>query len=202
MSLLHGVAFGALFVFTIGPTFFAILQSSLSRGFTAGVMTALGISICDISYATLASLGLSNLIENESFRWWLALIGGTLLFVFGIVSMVKKPQLSTISDEGEKGGLSKFFIKGVLINGINPFVVIFWMGIVGMSTVNWGYTGWDQHLFIIGMLGMILSTDILKSFLANRLRTWITMKRITIINRVVGAALVLFSLQLFYETIK
>ena len=60
MSFLHGVAFGALFVLTIGPTFFAILQSSLSRGFTAGVMTALGISICDISYATLASLGLSS----------------------------------------------------------------------------------------------------------------------------------------------
>ena len=201
MSLLHGVAFGALFVFTIGPTFFAILQSSLSRGFTAGVMTALGISICDISYATLASLGLSSLIENETFRWWLALIGGLLLFVFGIVSIVRKPQLSTISDEGAKGGLGKYFMKGVLINGINPFVVIFWMGIIGMSTVNWGYTGWDQHLFIIGMLIMILGTDITKSFLANRLRTWITMKRITIINKIVGAALILFSLQLFYETL-
>lgn len=202
MSFLHGMAFGALFVFTIGPTFFAILQSSLSRGFIAGAATAIGISICDISYATLASLGLSSLIENESFRWWLALIGGVLLFVFGIVSIFKKPELSTIADEGEKGGLGKFFLKGILINGINPFVIIFWMGIIGMTTVNWGYTGLDQQLFIIGMLVMILSTDMLKSFLANRLRIWITVQRIAIINKVVGVALIVFSLQLFYETVK
>lgn len=202
MSFLHGVAFGALFVFTIGPTFFAILQSSLSKGFVAGAATALGISVCDISYATLASMGLSQLVENESFRWWLALIGGVLLFVFGVISMVRKPEMATIADEGDKGGLGKYFLKGVLINGINPFVVIFWMGIIGMTTVNWGYSGWEQHLFIIGMLSMILSTDMLKSFLANRLRIWITMKRIALINKIVGAALVLFSFQLFYETIK
>lgn len=202
MSLLHGAAFGALFVFTIGPTFFAILQSSLSRGFAAGAMTAAGISICDISYATLAALGLSSLIENETFRWWLALVGGLLLFVFGILSIVRKPQLQTISDEGDAGSLGKYFVKGVLINGINPFVIIFWMGIVGMSSVNWGYVGLDQYLFIIGMLVMILSSDLLKSFLANRLRVWITLDRIKIINRVVGVALVLFSFQLFYETIK
>ena len=202
MSLLHGAAFGALFVFTIGPTFFAILQSSLSRGFAAGAMTAAGISICDISYATMATLGLSSLIENDTFRWWLALVGGILLFVFGVISIIRKPQLKTISDDSEQGSLSKYFVKGVLINGVNPFVIIFWMGIVGMSSANWGYIGLDQYLFIAGMLVMILSSDLLKSFLANRLRVWITLKRITLINRIVGVALILFSFQLFYETIK
>lgn len=202
IPILHGAGFGLLFVFTFGPTFFTILQSSLSRGFKAGVLTVLGISLCDISYATIASLGLSNLLESETFKWRLGLVGGIMLLVFGVVSLFKKAKVQAVDEHLESGNLWKYFLKGLVVNGINPFVIIFWMSIIGMSSVKWGYVGADQKLFIIGMLSTILLTDLIKCFLAHRLRSIITPQRISILNKVIGAALIIFSVQLFYETFK
>lgn len=202
MALLHGMAFGALFVFTFGPTFFTILQSSLNRGFLAGALVALGISLCDITYATLAVLGMSQLIDNVEFKWWLALGGGIVLFLLGVASFFKKPKIQNMNEASDKSGLYRFFIKGVLINGVNPFVIIFWMGMVGMTSVQWGYEGVDRNFFIAGMLTMILTTDLIKSFLANRLRKWITVKRIILLQKIIGIALVAFSMQLFWEVLK
>lgn len=199
IPILHGALFGLLFVFTFGPTFFTILQSSLSRGFKAGAVTALGVSLCDIAYATIASLGLASLIENDTFSWWLAVIGGGLLFLFGVASLIKKPTFTPVDETLEKGNLWQYFVKGLIINGINPFVIVFWMSIIGLASVNWGYEGTDRNMFVVGMLVMIFSTDLIKSFLANRLRRLITPKRLLMLNRVIGVALIVFSGQLFYS---
>jgi threonine/homoserine/homoserine lactone efflux protein len=203
MAFIHGVGIGLLFVFTFGPTFFAILQSSIARGFKAGALTALGISLCDIVYSTIATQGLKGVEISEDIKWWLALIGGFALLALGLISFFAKPKITPVDPQlAIDGPMYQYFIKGLVINGLNPFVIFFWMGMAGTASVNWGYSDFQTQIFIIGMLSAILTTDFLKSFLANRIRRWVTPARIALLNKVVGIALIVFSLQLFYQVIK
>jgi threonine/homoserine/homoserine lactone efflux protein len=203
MAYFHGVGIGLLFVFTFGPTFFAILQSSIARGFKAGALTALGISLCDIVYSTIATQGLKGVEISENIKWWLAIVGGIALLILGLLSFFTKPKITPVDPQLRLDSpMYRYFVKGLIINGLNPFVIFFWMGMAGSASVNWGYSDFQTQIFVIGMLSSILTTDLLKSFLANRIRRWVTPARIAILNKVIGIALILFSLQLFYEVLK
>lgn len=203
MAYFHGVAIGLLFVFTFGPTFFAILHSSIAKGFKAGALTALGISFCDIVYSTIATQGLKGVEITDDIKWWLALVGGFALLILGLISFFTKPKIVPVDPQLDSDSpMYQYFVKGLVINGLNPFVIFFWMGMAGSASVNWGYSDFQTQIFVFGMLSSILTTDFIKSFLANRIRRWVTPSRIGILNKVIGIALILLSIQLFYEVLK
>jgi threonine/homoserine/homoserine lactone efflux protein len=86
----------------------------------------------------------------------------------------------------------------LVLNGFNPFIIIFWLGLVGVVAVNYEYDQSEQRYFFVGVLITIFISDVLKAFLANRLRTFVTPKRILIMNRAVAVILVLFGVNLIY----
>ena len=61
----NGVLFGLLLTIFIGPVFFALIQTSVHRGFIYGVFMALGIALSDAIYVFLAYLGLSKILNDR-----------------------------------------------------------------------------------------------------------------------------------------
>ncbi|MFH6982888.1 LysE family translocator [Marinoscillum sp. 108] len=198
-SYFTGLLFGLIFIFSFGPGFFALLQTSVQKGFKKAIFLALGISLSDVLYVALAIMGLASLLEKPTARMWMAIVGTVVLIAYGLYSWFKKPKIYQEKQEADTElSYLKYMLKGFVLNGFNPFIVIFWLGIIGLVAVNYDYSSGEQIYFFVGVLTTILVSDITKAFIAYRLRAMVTPKKILILNRSVGVILILFGIQMIY----
>jgi len=194
--VLNGLKYGLLLCVLIGPVFFALIQNSIEKGFYSGLFMAIGIALSDAFYITITYLGISQLTQNEKFNMWLGGIGGVILVGFGIFYLFKPVPTTGLKQRHQEE--TKWFqqiMKGFLLNGVNPFVLFFWIGIV--SSVSLDYTSNEAVSFFVVLVATVFIVDILKSYFAVKLAQIVTPRFMKIMNRVVGVALILFSLRLF-----
>ncbi len=196
---LNGLLFGLIFVFSIGPAFFSLIQTSVQKGLTRAILLAVGISLSDLTFVALSLMGVTSWMQSDRFKIWVSVVGAIMLISYGVYSWFKKPRVYENSVEEKKDVKNvKYVIKGFLLNGFNPFILVFWMGIIGVVTVNFAYDTTQQPYFFLGVLITIFTTDLIKAFVANRLRSIVTTNAILIMNRSVGVILILFGLQMCY----
>ena len=196
--IINGLLFGLLLCVLIGPVFFALIQNAIEKGFFSGFFMAVGIALSDTIYILITYLGISQLVDNPSFNMWLGGVGGGIMLIFGMTYMLKPVPKKGIKQLHAKQ--TKWFqqiMKGFVLNGINPFVLIFWIGIVSKITVDFQYNTNQAITFFVVLIATVFSADILKSYFAVKLSEIVTPRFMKIMNRVVGVALVLFSLRLF-----
>ena len=91
-----------------------------------------------------------------------------------------------------KGPLA-LWIKGFLINTINPFTVFFWASVMTTVVLEREYDGRQASLFFGGILAMIVFTDSLKVFLAKKIRHKLTSRHLWWVRRISGIALIVFA---------
>ena len=189
--------FGLIFLLALGPAFFALIQTSIQQGFKKAVFFAVGISISDTTYVMITLLGLSSFMQTEGFKFWMAIFGSVMLTGYAIYSWFKQP----IMDEMEvKNGSNvvRHLVNGLLLNGLNPFILISWATWISAITVNFGYGPSQQIQFFVGMLVTILSMDIGKAFIADKLKHLITIRFVRIMNRTIAVVIILFTFRIFY----
>jgi threonine/homoserine/homoserine lactone efflux protein len=198
-ALINGLLFGLVFVFAIGPSFFLLIQNSIEYGFRKGAYIALGISLSDVLFVALTLIGLSAIFSNPENSTLFTLVAASILAAFGIYSFIKKPKI--INDETiiEGHGIARFVAKGFLINIFNPTIILFWVTLSSTISTSYNYTWTDKRYFFIGLLITIFSTDLIKAFLANHVRSYITLRSVKIFNRLVGGVLVVFALSLVFK---
>ena len=133
MAFLHGFGFGLAMMFFIGPVFFYLVQVSLQHGTKSGMAAAIGIFVSDITAVILCYFWAIKLFEAESSKLWLSIIGGVILFIFGL-NYIFKPKLPVNQplSLGTKH-YATFFTKAFLINFVNPFVFAVWTAMVGVA---------------------------------------------------------------------
>ncbi len=199
--VLNGLKLGVILSFLIGPVFFTIIQTSVERGFRNGVLVSLGVSLSDILYVAICYFGLVQFINSPQFRYYLAYAGGGILILFGIYHLFIKSRrkMTAPLDIASGKKMYRYFIKGFIINGMSPMVLIFWIGAISIASLDFGYTrGFDFFIFFSTVLATVLTSDILKSYLADKLRVLITHRLMTVINVVVGICLIIFGTRLIW----
>ena len=199
MIILNGVKLGIVLALLIGPVFFAIIQTSVERGFAKGVLVSLGVSLSDLFYVVICCLGLIRLVENEDVREQMAYVGGGILLVFGLYYLAiktrskKEPAVSHIEERKNV----RYFLKGFVINAFSPMVPLFWIGTLSIVTIDFGYSKNSEiFVFYAAVLITVLITDIAKAYLADKLRKIITPGRMAVMNGIVGVALIIFGIRL------
>ncbi len=200
--VLNGVKFGVVLAFLIGPVFFTIIQTSIERGFWKGALVALGVSVSDTLYVAICYLGLFQFLSEPKFRTNMAYAGGAILILFGLYHLLiksRKAHVVTVQTVNENRSF-KYFLKGFVINGVSPMVLIFWVATLSMATVEMGYSdGWELLLFFLTLLLTVLATDVIKAYLAGKLRSLITHRFLIIMNVAVGVFLIIFGIQLLLK---
>lgn len=194
----HGLIFGLVFIFFIGPAFFALIQTSVQSGLKAAIFLALGISFSDVIYVLLTNLGISSLLENPAFKFWISVGGAVILIGYGIYTWRKKPPVYEEIELDDRTLLVKFWVKGFLLNGLNPFIILFWVSWVSFVSVNYNYSSYDQRFFFGGLLLTILTSDIAKAVIANKKKHLIHPRWFQRLNKVVSLILILFGLRIVY----
>lgn len=196
--ILKGLGFGLILSLTTGPVFFALLQTSVDRGFTAGLFMAMGISISDISFVVISYLGFSKLISLPKYELLFSLVGGIILLLLGIYTFFKRKSSSSRQFVKNPKNIVRALAKGFIMNTFSPFVLIYWLGVMGFATVDLGFADFELRLFFATILITVLSADVTKAWLANKLRALVRPRVINTVNIITGVVLVGFGARLLY----
>lgn len=198
-AFLHGLLFGLGFIIFLGPVFFYLLKNALEKGFWVGFFIALGIVIGDLVCIVICSLGAVPFFNNPDNQFWIGIIGSVILLGLGIKFLVKpdtktKSAESPIPQKISKRNYVSYFIQGFLINFVNPFVFVIWIGIIGYAETEYGY-GKDMLAFFIAALVGIFSTDLLKAYFAHKIKKFLTQRFMRNLSRVFGVILIVFGIR-------
>jgi len=197
--IFNGVKFGLVLAFLVGPVFFAIIQTSVERGFGNGVLVALGVSASDTLIVIICYYGVAQFMADPTIKNYMAYVGGGILILFGIYYLFiksKKGKQSNIHAVEERK-LYRYIVKGFVLNGFTPTVLLFWLGTISIASLDFGYVkGFEFFIFFASLLITVLSTDIVKAYLADKLRTLVTQRLLTIMNVLLGIAMIAFGVRL------
>ena len=195
----HGLLFCSVLIFVFGPTFFALIQTSIQQGVKSSLLFVLGAFLIDLLYVTVSLYGLSDLFNNPE---TVGLRNGITLVAMlgaGIYYWFKKPY-----HPGKKVIISplntsfKYFLKGMVINLLNPFLLIFWISLISVAEANYDYDHKGNSYFFLGVLTISLILDISKSLLAQKLKDLIKPQIIAHVNKILSIVMLLFCLRIGY----
>ena len=181
----------------IGPVFFTLLKSTLKYGMAGGMTVAAGIFASDVLCVVLCSFGAIPFFKNPENQFWLAIGGSAILLGLGLKYLLKPVVNIESSDIPKAAHYTAFFAKGFVVNFVNPFVFLVWIGVIGFGRMEYGFTI-DLILFLAAALLAILLTDMLKALFAHRLKAFISPEYLKNIYRVIGIALIGFGLRMIW----
>ena len=127
-DILAAIPLGIILSFTIGPVFFVLLETSVTKGFKSALLFDLGVILADIVFILIILKSADPLISKIKDDPNFLVFGGVLLVVYGLISFIKTSQsFRSIVKEYHKVEIQKkygkLFLKGFLLNFINDVVI-------------------------------------------------------------------------------
>ena len=185
----------------VGPLLFALIQTSIEEGFRAGWTVGWGIWISDILFVLATYFFIAMVSEIwawDGFELTLGIVGGFIFILFGLGNLLSKPPV--IQDMKEKAvrqnSYLSLWLKGFLLNTINPFTFFFWIGVSGLVFTNENPTETQASYFYGGLIGTLVITDTVKVALAKLIRRWLKPHYILWLRRIIGVAFIIFGVVL------
>lgn len=203
----EGILLGLLVAVSLGPAFFAILQTGINKGFKYGIYMALGVLFSDILLVTISYLIGATIFDDPENKVYVGLIGGIILIIFGSVSWAKKPEILNrrryANKEIKESNPFGYGVRGFFLNIANPFLFFFWFGALGFVGKNAipGEILESTIIFFSGTFITIFATDVLKSFVGGKIKGFLKPRKEILLNKIVGLLLVTFGIILIFKTL-
>ena len=217
MIFLEGVIIGLslALIMGFGPSFFTLIQTSISRGFKSAMFLDLGIILNDIFIVALMMMTnvQFNINDRENVIYG-GIAAGIILIIFGIYTFLLSPEKIMHISENNNQKINSmnekfvdkpkwyiFLTKGFVINIFNPFVWIFWVTCVATASSNFSGNKYSMIIFFLGVFATVLFFDILKAAGAYSLKRFFTAKMMKIMNQIIGIILIIFGLYIAVRVI-
>ncbi|WP_339834812.1 LysE family transporter [uncultured Flavobacterium sp.] len=198
-DILTAIPWGLLLAFSIGPGFFVLLETSITKGFRAAFTLDLGIVFGDIIFILIAYLSTNQLLEQLKDNPTLFIIGGLIMLSYGFISYVllkrnfiKQQDQEIDTDNIQKNNYFALFFKGFLLNFINIGVLGFWLMIIITYGPQMEMKTERISWFFAAILFFYLLFDIAKIILAKQLKNKLTTQNIYKIKRVISIVILIF----------
>ena len=205
-EFLPAIPIGIVLAFTIGPVFFTVLETSISKGIKAAIFVDIGVVLSDILFFVIAFFStntLLNSIKENTGSWFF--LGGVLLVAYAGVSLIKiiQEKNNPENKEGAKlensPNLFKMVIKGFLLNIINVVVLFHWVGIILYFGPQLEMDESKIYLFFVVIIVTYFTIDLGKIYLAQQLKKKLTDFVIKTIKIVVNSFIVICGLFLIFK---
>ncbi len=200
-EILTAIYLGALLSFLIGPVFFVLLETSVTKGFRAAMIFDVGVIAADILFIIVAYFSSYRLIESIKDEPALFIFGGLIMFTYGIISFVKLKNNrvnNVVVDLGKKNYLA-LLGKGFLLNFINIGVLGFWLMILIIIGPMVEMETSRIFTFFAIILATYLTIDIGKILLAKRLKNKLTIANITKVKKITSFVLMIFGIGIMLQ---
>ena len=200
-NVLTPITVGFFTAFIMGPVFWVLLETSITKGFKAAVAFDLGVMFADVCFIGICYLGSFQLLEDEQNKQGLFVLGGTILLLYGLFSWINRNKKSKDQPEIQESKENYFGLaaKGFAINILNVGVFIFWGGVTIVSSPASGKSFTSFVLFFSIVLLSYFITELLKISVANRFKSLLTGKGIVIVNSIVSLILIVSGIVLILK---
>lgn len=204
-DILTGIPLGFFLSFMIGPVFFVLLETSITKGFRAAMSFDVGVVLGDIVFIAIAYFSSVRLIQSIKDDPALFIFGGILMFTYGMITFLKLRRQSKTVDEDEevveliKKDYLSLFIKGFLLNFINIGVLGFWLAIIITFGPKLDMEPSRMLTFFSAVIGSYFITDLGKIMLAKQLRKKLTPTNILKVKKASSVLLIVFGLVLMFQ---
>lgn len=112
-----------------GPDNIYVLTQSLAHGSKSGLATTVGLMSGCVVHTTLLAFGISALITNNSSLFYgIKILGALYLFYLAYKVYLSDASIS-LGTTSSKKSYTGFFKKGVMMNLLNPKVMIFFLAL-------------------------------------------------------------------------
>lgn len=202
--IFKGILIGIIASAPMGPVGILCVQRTLNKGRWFGFITGVGAAISDFIYALIVGLGMSFIMEplqNPEYQFILQITGSVILLLFGIYCFISNPTKKIHKSGNTKGTLLHNGLTAFLVTFSNPLIIFLLMAtyaqfafvqpsrpfemVIGFACIPIGALIWWYGL----------------TWLINKIRGIFDVNGISIINKVIGSIVVLFSLIILIGTI-
>lgn len=196
----NAVILGFGLAFMVGPVFFVLIETSITKGIRAALIFDFGVVLSDIIFILIAYYGSRTLLENIKDDPRLYVIGGVILISYGIYTFFYKRSKKIVTDKElvvvESNNYLGLFFKGLFLNLINIGVFVFWLAIViAISSSLQMIESKIFNYFLIVILTFLL-TDFVKITAAKQLKKKLTPAVLRKIRQVIGVFFIVFGIVL------
>ena len=204
-GLLYAAFYGFLLAFAVGPVFFTLIETSITKGFRAGLFFDLGAIFADIVFILIAYFSTSKILERVKDDPGLLIFGGVVLVAYGLISYIRtaKSFIKIVREHYAvkvKKNLGGLFLKGFLLNFVNFGVLAGWIGTIIMANaLTTSENG--VFMFLCTVLITFFLTDLVKITLAKKLKNKMTPRFIFKTKKWVSILIVIFGAILLLQGI-
>lgn len=195
---LTAILLGFFLSFMIGPVFFILIETSITKGFKAALAFDAGVIIADICFIMIAYFSSFQLINRIKDDPALFLFGGMIMITYGAISFIRLQKLKKaqihIEATSYKNNYFSLFAKGFLLNFINVGVLGFWLTIIITIGPQLEMDHGKMINFFAFVIGAYLLTDVFKMLLAKQLQSKLTPKNILKVKKISCLLLIIFGL--------
>lgn len=198
-AVLKGLALGFVLALSVGPIIFTIIKQSLNSGHKGGFSFVAGVWVSDIILVILSNTVSSLVNQMLEHKSAIAIAGAAFLVSMGVYfAFFKKAHLPAEAEGKEtrfrKRDMARIFASGFIINTLNPGVILFWLGNATVLSVD--HTLQERIIIFSVCLLINMAADVGKVMGAGALRSKLTLRTLTIVNKISGSLLILFGLAL------
>lgn len=199
--IISGIGMGIVLSFLTGPVFFALIKTSIEKGFYSGMALAAGVVIADGIFVALSLYGSSYLNMESQYLQYIGYAGAAILLSIGIYYLFKKVSISYEAGTSRTKKLG-YFLKGFAMCIFNPSLLLYWISVTsGVVSLAGGFNPRIIIPFFASILITQFGIDLLKAHYANKLRKKITEKTLMKLNRIAGGLIIIFALKLIYSLV-
>ncbi len=184
-----------------------MIEITLSKGIRAGLGLNIGAWLSDIIFVLMSYFGIqlvSQLTSLPHYKITIGIIGGVLLIVMGISSVLNTQKVSLPDSKTAFKNQHNYWSiasKGFFINLLNPFNLIFWIGITTNSLEYEEIGDLGQEVFLFSLLTTIIFFDVVKLILAKKIRSKLSQENILKTRKIAGSILILLGVILMIRSL-
>jgi threonine/homoserine/homoserine lactone efflux protein len=160
-----------------GPAVLYIVVQSAEQGRRAGLASVAGIHLGTLVHVAAAVLGLSALIVTSAVAFSVVKYAGAAYLVYlGVRKLLERDSPAAVEQRREP--LRRAFMRGVVVNVLNPKTALFFLAFLPQFVDADGGGVWSQAL-VLGLVfvGLGLVTDSLYALAAGTVGSLIRRKR-------------------------
>ena len=202
--IFKGMLIGMIASAPMGPVGVLCVQRTLNKGRWYGFLTGIGASVSDIIYAGITGFGMSfvmDFVNDAQNRFYLQIVGSVLLLAFGIYTWRSDPTRNMHKSGQQRGTLWYNAWTAFLVTFSNPLIIFLFMGLFAQFAFVFPDHPFEMVIGFASIVGGALLWWFGLTWLVDKVRVIFDDNGIKIINQIIGAAVVIFSLIILFGTV-
>ena len=202
--MFKGMLIGMVASAPMGPVGILCVQRTLNKGRWYGFVTGIGAAVSDIIYAGITGFGMAfvmDFVNNDQNKFYLQIIGSVLLLAFGVYTYRSDPTKNMRQSGMQRGSFWYNTWTAFLVTFSNPLIIFLFMALFAQFAFVIPDHPFEMVIGFASIVGGALLWWYGLSWLVDKVRTIFDAQGIRIINRVIGAVVIIFSIVSLFGTV-